>query len=83
MIDAKTVDQQQSKIDKIYDFVVRMQDFYYDNLDINDPDKNIIPMTRAVSYQIIRYFIEDLMDDECDLSKRYWNSKMINKGENK
>ena len=52
---------EQDKIDKIYDFVCKMEDFNYDKLG-DDVNANLFITAQATSYQRIRYFIDNLLE---------------------
>jgi len=55
--------EQQTKVDRIYEFVSKMEDFYYDKLG-DDQNKNMLLTFQATSYQMVRYFIENMLEDE-------------------
>lgn len=48
------------KIDTIYEFVVKMEDFYYDKLGSDSLAKDTMHTLQATSFQRVRYFIEEL-----------------------
>jgi hypothetical protein len=53
------------KVDKIYGFVEALENHYYDKLG-DDFDKNILLTLQASAYQRVRYFIEELKQEELD-----------------
>lgn len=57
------MDDQQIKVDKIYEFVRKWEDFYYDKIG-DDQNKNMLITFQATSYQRVRCFIENMMEDE-------------------
>lgn len=52
------------KLDKIYDFALSQEDFYYDKIEEYEIGSAaaIQCMFQATSFQKVRYFIEDLME---------------------
>ena len=52
------------KLEKVYDFVLSQEDFYYDKIVEHEVGSvgNMQCMFQAASFQKVRYFIEDLME---------------------
>ena len=55
------------QVKKIYDFVSQMEDSYYSKLTCcENPQADFLNVARASSFQQIRYFIEDMLDDSTE-----------------
>lgn len=50
-------------VKKIYDYVTKMEDFYYNNVDNEKVGINILMSAQAMSFQKVRYFIEDMEEN--------------------
>lgn len=55
------------QVKKIYDFVSQMEDFYYSKLTCGENiQADLMNSAQAASYQRIRYFIEEMLDDSTE-----------------
>lgn len=51
-----------AEVEKIYNYVSKMEDFYYGRID-ECPNTSSLMTAQAISFQKVRYFIEDMEDE--------------------